>query len=178
MKVVLFDLGQTLENNGTLRDDAIEILKYIKSLKDANDQPPILGLASDNEFPNTTRDQAPARYYSLLTDRYKIADFFEPLVRNVTLSKDVGVTKDENLPLFMQKAIDKIDNTSFNELIFITENKTHIDKANSIGIKTIFLNLDNIPTNEGQYTIRNLRDAKNILEDLINEGPVNLSNKS
>jgi hypothetical protein len=88
------------------------------------------------------------------------------------------VTKDENLPLFMQKAIDKIDNTSFNELIFITENKTHIDKANSIGIKTIFLNLDNIPTNEGQYTIRNLRDAKNILEDLINEGPVNLSNKS
>jgi FMN phosphatase YigB (HAD superfamily) len=178
MKVVLFDLGQTLENNGTLRDDAIETLKFINSLKDANDQPPILGLASDNEFPNTTADEARDRYYSLLKDHYKIANYFEPLVRNVTLSKDVGATKDENLRLFMQTAIGKIDNTSFNELIFITENKTHIDKANAIGIKTIFLNLDNIATNEDQYTIRNLRDAKNILEDLINEAPVNFSNKS
>jgi hypothetical protein len=178
MKVVLFDLGQTLENNGTLRDDAIETLEYIKSLKDTNDQPPILGLASDNEFPNTTPDEARDKYYSLLTDDYKIVDYFKPLDRNVTLSKDVGVTKDEDLPRFMRKAKDKIVNTSFNELIFITEKKEHIDKANAIGIKTIFLNLDNLPTNEGQYTIRNLRDAKNILKDLINEGPVNLSNKS
>jgi hypothetical protein len=69
----------------------------------------------------------------------------------------------------MQKAIDKISNTRFNDLIFITENKIHIDKANALGIKTIFYNLDNIPTNEGQYTIRALSEAKNILENLINE---------
>jgi len=179
MKVVLFDLGQTLENNGALRDDAIETLKYIQNLRDANDQPPILGLASDNEFPDTNAHQARERYYNLITNNYKIAKYFEPLDTKVTLSKDVGATKDENLRLFMQTAIDKIDNTSFNEVIFITEKKIHIDEANALGIKTIFLNLDNIPTNEDQYTIRNLRDAKNILEELINGGgPVNFSNKS
>jgi len=167
MKVVLFDLGKTLEYNGTLRDDAVETLKYIQSLKDSNNQSPILALASDNEFPNTNAEQARDRYYSLLTDHYKIAKYFIPLSDRVTLSKDVGVTKDEDLSLFMKAAIGKIANTSFNELIFITENKTHIDKANDIGIKTIFLNLDGIPTNDRQYTIRNLKDAKNILEDLI-----------
>jgi len=110
MKVVLFDLGQTLENNGALRDDAIETLKYIQNLRDANDQPPILGLASDNEFPDTNAHQARERYYNLITNNYKIAKYFEPLDTNVTLSKDVGATKDENLQLFMQTAIDKIDN--------------------------------------------------------------------
>ena len=41
MKVVLFDLGNTLENDGQLRDDALETLDYIKDLMNAND-PPLL----------------------------------------------------------------------------------------------------------------------------------------
>src|SRR5687767_10344703 len=143
MKLILFDLGNTLENNGTLRDDALDTLDYIKGLMNANDPPLfILGLASDNEFPNTTPDQARARYYSLLNE-YGIANYFGPfnnthITPKITLSKDVGATKDENLQLFMQTAINKIGSTSFNELIFITENKIHIDNANTLGIKTIF----------------------------------------
>ena len=70
----------------------------------------------------------------------------------------------------MHTAINKIGVTSFNDIIFITENKVHIDKANALGINTIFYNLDDIPTNEDQYTIRALSEAKNILENLINEG--------
>jgi FMN phosphatase YigB (HAD superfamily) len=173
MKLVLFDLGNTLENNSTLRDDAIDTLDYI-NLMEANDPPLlILGLASDNEFPNTSPDQARARYYSLLNE-FGIANYFEPFHNTdvnpkITLSKDVGATKDENLELFMQTAIDKIGNTSFNELIFITEDKLHIDKANSLGIKTIFLNLDGIPTNEDQFTITKLKDSKAIIKDLIQQ---------
>jgi hypothetical protein len=69
----------------------------------------------------------------------------------------------------MQTAINKIGSTSFNELIFITENKIHIDNANTLGIKTIFLNLDTIPTNKDQFIITKLEDAKVIIKELINE---------
>jgi FMN phosphatase YigB (HAD superfamily) len=173
-KVILFDLGDTLEHNGSIREDAVETLQKIKDMKDINNESPILGLASDNEFRNpddtpTTSDQARDIYYRLLRDKYKIANHFEPLDTNVTLSKDVGATKDENLQLFMQTAIDKIGNTSFNQIIFITENCKHIDSANSLGIKTIFLKLNNnSAVNNGNNTITNLSESINLIEGMLN----------
>ena len=145
-KVILFDLGDTLEHNGNLREEALETLQKITDMKDINNKSPLLGLASDNEFPNTTALQAREKYYSILRD-LEIVEFFIPLDTNVTLSKDVGFTKDQRLPLFMNTAKNKIgNNISFNDLIFITENKNHIDSANLLGIKTIFLKLNNNST--------------------------------
>jgi hypothetical protein len=168
-KVILFDLGDTLEHNGHLREDAVETLKKIKHMKDINNESPLLGLASDNEFPNTTNLQARKKYYSILRD-LEIVEYFKPLDTNVTLSKDVGATKDENLPLLMETAKKKIgNNISFNDLIFITENKGHIDSANLLGIKTIFLKLNNNSgLDNGNNTISNLSESINLIEGMIN----------
>jgi FMN phosphatase YigB (HAD superfamily) len=170
MKIVLFDLGKTLEHNGELREDAIETLEQIKELEDINNQSLILGLASDF-FPASNEEELKQRkheYYSIL-DQLQIKSFFEPIDKNITLSSEVGETKSENPRKFYQTVIDKIGNTSFNELIFITEFKPHIDSANTLGMKTIFLNLDNSPTNNDQPTITNLIESVNIIKDLVRQ---------
>ena len=74
MKVVLFDLGNTLEikvdGHSIPRDHAIETLNEIKSMRDINDQPPVLRLASDflpvsNEEP---LEEIKGKYYRTLED--------------------------------------------------------------------------------------------------------------
>jgi FMN phosphatase YigB (HAD superfamily) len=81
----------------------------------------------------------------------------------------VGNTKDQDIQKFFQKAVDKIGNTSFNQIIFITENCKHIDAANELGIKTIFLKLNNnSAVNNGNNTISNLSESINLIEGLLN----------
>jgi FMN phosphatase YigB (HAD superfamily) len=175
LKVVLFDLGDTLEikvdGQSVLREHAIETLEEIKNMRDINDQPLVLGLASD--FIPVSNDESleeiKGKYYSILDD-LQIKPYFEPLEDNVTLSSEVPETKSQNARKFFQTAIDKINNNaSFNKLIFITERKHHIDLANNLGMKTIFLNLDGIPTNTNQLTITNLTEAIVIIKDLIRQ---------
>ena len=169
MQVVLFDLGKTLENNGVLRENAKETLKEINNMKDTNNQSVILGLASDF-LPASNKEELKQRkleYYNIL-EQLQIKSFFEPVDKNVTLSSEVGATKSENPQEFYQTVIDKISNTSFNKIIFITEFKPHIDSANTLGMKTIFLNLDNIPTTNDQPTIKNLKESIDIIKNLIN----------
>src|SRR5574339_323655 len=113
MKVILFDLGNTLEHNGSLIDGALEILEKNKS-----------------------------EYYTIL-ENFHIKSFFEPVETNVILSTEVGHTKTENPQRFFQTVIDKIGDTSFPEIIFMTENELHIKSANSLKMKTIQLKLDN-----------------------------------
>jgi FMN phosphatase YigB (HAD superfamily) len=178
-KVIFFDLGDTLEHQDTpghhvLRDDAKDILDHINSLNHANSQSPFLGLVSDYELSGSAV-QARQKYYEMLrnlrdVNDSEIASYFEPLDTYVTLSKDIGATKDEDLRLFMEKAKNKIDNNiSFSDLIFITENCKHIDSANSLGIKTIFLKLNNnSAVNNGNNTISNLSESINLIEGIIN----------
>ena len=169
-KVVLFDLGDTLEHNDVLREDAVETLDRIISMEN----PPILGLASDFGLPNEWGlppleeqiKRSKQAYFSILSD-LQIKRFFDP--QNVTLSTEVGNTKDQNIQKFFQTAVNKIGNTSFNQVIFITENCKHIDSANSLGIKTIFLKLNNnSDVNNGSNTISNLSESINLIEGMIN----------
>lgn len=137
-------------------------------MRDTNDQPPVLGLASDF-LPASTEEELEEirrKYYKILED-LQIKSFFEPVENNVTLSSEVPETKSENPRKFYQTVINKIGNTSFNEIIFITEFKPHIDSANNLGMKTIFLNLDGSPTNSNQLTITNLKEAIDKIKDLI-----------
>ena len=171
-RIVLFDLGDTLEHNDVLREDALETLNRIKSMENT----PILGLASDfgkrDDWgpppPEEQIKRSQQQYYSILSD-LQIAHFFDPLRKKVTLSTEVGNTKSEDIQKFFQTAINKLSNTSFNEIIFITEFKPHIDSANNLGMKTIFLNLDGIPTNPNQLTITNLTEVIDIIKDLIRQ---------
>jgi len=56
MKVILFDLGDTLEHNGVLLPGAVETLTAISQLRDADQQPPGMGLVSDFEMPATSAE--------------------------------------------------------------------------------------------------------------------------
>jgi FMN phosphatase YigB (HAD superfamily) len=49
MKIILFDLGNTLEDTeaGILLPGARQMLQAVRQLHDPNGQPPILGLVSD-----------------------------------------------------------------------------------------------------------------------------------
>ncbi len=174
--VILFDLGETLEHNNSLREDSLTTLEKIKDMKDINNEPLILGLASDYNLPNDWGPppleeqikRSKEDYFSRL-ENLGIRHFFEPVEQNVILSTEVGNTKDQDIQKFFQTIVNKIDNTSFNQIIFITENIGHIRAANSLEleVKTIFLKIDNNPNDNNEYTISKLIESVNIIEKLL-----------
>lgn len=139
MKVVLFDLGNTLESGGGLRDGAIETLQAIKSMRDADGQAPALALISDFLMPDSP-DQIPAirQQYLAILDQLGIRPFFEPESKMITLSTEVGVNKPDKR--IFTAAIKKIDQgLRFKDTIFITEDRSHITKARRLRMKAIHL---------------------------------------
>ena len=94
MKLVLFDLGDTLESGGVLLPGAVETLEAIAALRTDGQSAAVLGLVSDFRMPATPADVAGIQqeYYSLLED-LGIRQFFEPVAERVTLSTEVGVFK-------------------------------------------------------------------------------------
>jgi FMN phosphatase YigB (HAD superfamily) len=136
MKIVLFDLGDTLEyldgNNDILMPSAIKLLSAVQDMRDHSGDTPALALVSDLPIKNTVQE-----YYTLLQD-LGINTFFKPLSERVTLSKEVGVMKpDEKI---FRAAIDKISKgLSYQNVIFITENEEHTTGARKLGMMTIKL---------------------------------------
>jgi|SRR3954466_7586351 len=137
MKIVLFDLGDTLEHNDTLLPGAFETLSNIKKINDDQNQPVILALISDF-LPAKSPDEIEAvkkKYYNIL-DNLGIRSFFEPVNERVTLSTEINVNK-PNEEIF-RYAIDKISKgLSFKEVIYITENRDHVTATNKMGINGI-----------------------------------------
>jgi FMN phosphatase YigB (HAD superfamily) len=136
VKIVLFDLGDTLEHEDpvthedTLLPGAIETLSSIKDMKDSNNQPVILGLASDFGLPRDPGNQndikeKQEKYYRIIK-KLGIDSFFVPFNERVTLSIEVGIEKPKEE--FFRAAVNKVSNgLSFDNVIFITENKEHVD---------------------------------------------------
>jgi FMN phosphatase YigB (HAD superfamily) len=94
MKVVLFDLGKTLEDGDVLLPGARETLQAIQAMRDSDGEAAVLALVSDFAMPDNP-EQIPLiqqRYYELL-DKLGIRSFFEPVADRVTLSTEVGVSK-------------------------------------------------------------------------------------
>jgi FMN phosphatase YigB (HAD superfamily) len=134
MKIILFDLGNTLEhvvqNKHVLMPDAVELLSAVKDMLDHNGDRPVLSLVSD--FPDPAE-----KYYAILHD-LTLDVFFEPLKERVTLSSEVGVMKpDEKI---FRAAIDKIQSgLPYQNVLFITEDKEHTIQARRLGMMTIRL---------------------------------------
>ena len=134
MKIILFDLGDTLEykdqNKDVLMLGTIELLSGVQEMRDHNGDTPALALVSDFDEPTEN-------YYALL-QTLGIDSFFKPLKERVTLSNEVGVMEpDEKI---FRAAIDKISKgLSFQNVIFITENKQHTAAARKLGMMTIRL---------------------------------------
>ena len=101
MKIILFDLGNTLENTQNkhiLMDGALDLLEAIQDMRDPNGDTPVIALVSDF-------DNSPAEYYNILED-LGLSSFFNPYTKKVTLSIEVGVKKpDEKI---FRTAINKI----------------------------------------------------------------------
>ncbi len=137
MRVVIFDLGDTLEHNGVLLPGAREMLIRLKELRGDDGKAPILCLLSNYLMP-TDADPLEAiqgRYYALL-DTLGIRSFFEPVTERITLSSEVGVGKPARE--IFERAIEKVDPRSeLHHAIFITENPEHISAARQLGMMAI-----------------------------------------
>ena len=132
MKVILFDLGNTLEHKVENRDvimpGALKLLSALTEMKDQRGIPPILALISD--FHDTSSE-----YYHII-EGLGIDKFFKPYEQKITLSNKVGFSKPDSR--IFRAAIDKIQrDLPYQSVIFVTENKDHIKEARKLGMMTL-----------------------------------------
>lgn len=137
MKLVLFDLGDTLESDGVLLPGALETLETIASLGTDGRPAAWLGLVSDFHMPTGSTDVATIqqRYYSLLDD-LGIRPFFEPVAERVTLSTEVGVFKPDEA-VFRAAASKAGPAVAFKDVLFVTENLSHVLAARRLGLEAV-----------------------------------------
>ena len=141
MKIILFDLGDTLESQGNIIEGAENTISSIKGMHDSDGESVAISLVSNfDDFDNNRRrleDVKPKQleYYRILK-KLGIAKYFEPLYEHVTLSVEIGVRKpDERI---FRAAIDLIKpGLSFSNVLFVTEEPTHIVAARQMGMKAI-----------------------------------------
>ena len=77
MKVVLFDLGDTLEHQDTLLPGAVETLTSISRIRDEDHQSVTMGLVSDFNMPQSPAEIPAIRQrYLAILDNLRIRDFF------------------------------------------------------------------------------------------------------
>lgn len=138
MKMILFDLGDTLEvivnNQDILLPGARETLQALQPLTDVDGEPAILALLSDFGETGATPEQVAASqqaYYAIL-DQLAIRHFFEPVAQRVTLSTEAGAVKPSKR--IFQAAIRKIPGLEFSDVFFTTENKKHVRAARRLGM--------------------------------------------
>ena len=128
MKLVLFDLGRTLEDHDVLLPGALRVLQDISALCDDNGDPVLLALGSDFD--------APADEYYDIIENLGIRSFFEPVTARVTLSGEVGAHKPAKE--FFTAAVTKADPAlTFEDVMFVTENRTHVQAARMLGMHAI-----------------------------------------
>ena len=177
MKVILFDLGDTLvERFGTsyrLIEGAMDLLKDINSMNNANNEKIVMGIVTDthdpNELPLSENHKLIKKNLVLqILERTNIKEYFEPTDTRLTLSSDIGFTKSQNLKEFVNNAINKISNNiSIDDIIFVTELVDHIIAAKSLGIKTFHYN-PQIHSSNDDDTINKLVDLIPKIQVLLN----------
>ena len=128
MKMVLFDLGETLEDRDVLLPGALKALQEIPALRDGDGKPVLLAVGSDFD--------APAQEYFDILENLGIRTFFEPVSERVTLSGEVGMHKPAKE--FFAAALAKADPAlTFDDVLFVTENSGHVVAARALGIHAI-----------------------------------------
>lgn len=141
MKMVLFDLGDTLEvivnNKDVLLPGALETLQAIEKLKDVQGKPPIQAIVTNfGKIPATPAQMAVSRAEILqILDALSIRRFFEPVAQRVTLSTEAGATKPSKK--IFQHVINKIPGLRFPDVMFITENFTHVKAARQFKMNAV-----------------------------------------
>jgi len=163
VKLVLFDLGGTLEDAGGLRPGAAETLRAIADLQVGGRPAVLLGLLPDFTIP-ADPDDVPAleqEYYAIL-DGLGIRSFFEPVDRRVTLSTQVGVRKPA--PAMFRAAVAKAEPAlGFGDVLFVTENPDHVRAARRLGLQAAQVSSPGHPDAD----VAELPDLLPIVRDLV-----------
>lgn len=163
MKIVLFDLGRTLESSDLLLPGAKDTLQAVQQLKDSNGQPPRLGLISDFVPGPQELVQWRNEYLGILDD-LSIRSFFEPVDRHVTISTDLVSLVFKPDELIFRLAIDRINSGGkFSDAIFITERLEHVIGARHLGMHAIHFQGPGQTTGE----VRNLIDLVPLIKTFV-----------
>jgi hypothetical protein len=138
VKLVLFDLGDTLEHDDVPLPGARDSLEAMLALRDEAGQPAVrLGLVSDFLRPNSPEEIPGIRqqYFAIL-DVVGIRDLFEPVEEHVTLSTEVGARKPDEA---IFKAAVEQGGSTFPNTIFVTENREHVLAARQLGLTAVHI---------------------------------------
>ena len=142
IKVVMFDLGQTLIDASNRPFDHVrEALTAIAGFRTADSKPLASCLVSDFKMaapPITAAKVKPLfEEYLAILDTTGLREFFEPVSKRVTLSTHAGVNKPDRA--VFKKALSRLHNkATLHECLFITENAEHIHAARqTLGMTTL-----------------------------------------
>jgi len=163
LRLILFDLGDTLASGDQLLPGAMVTLRGIHRLGNGLH----LALLSDVETPTMPGDEARIRReYEALLGRLGIRSFFEPTDRWVTLSSEVGARKPD--PATFRTAIRKAgDDVTFDDVLFITENADHIRRARELGMRAVRVPVPGSPT--GDADVDDLPELIGLVERFLDE---------
>jgi HAD superfamily hydrolase (TIGR01509 family) len=167
MKIILFDLGQTLEDDGILLPGAADVLSAIQTMKDPDEELSVTALVSDYYEAESHEDieVLKKQYYKDL-EKLGIQSYFQPLSQKVTLSTEVGVRKPDKK--IFRTAIDKIyRNLPFHHVIFIADSLVHVTAARELGMTAIHFQGPGQSTGE----VSKLEDLIPILRRLLMFSP-------
>lgn len=137
MRLILFDLGDTLEARGRPREGAAALLSALQSARDGEGNPLERALLSDYGLARSASEAARLRreyraeLRALGLDRY-----FRPAGRRITLSSDVGVYKPD--ARIFRAAIEKFERRlPYHSVVFVTENAAHVRAARELGMLAV-----------------------------------------
>lgn len=141
IKLVLFDLGETLVNKTRKPfPGAVAALEAVAELKTAAGKPVVLGLVSDYYPVEPPGDEsaiaAKEKEYQAILDAAGLDRFFRPFAERVTLSTRAGVRKPAR-KLFEMAAERSGTGATLAECLFVTEEAEHLKKAKVYGLTAV-----------------------------------------
>jgi len=137
VRLIVFDLGETLEHRGRLRAGARALLDALKASPDGEGHPPEMALLSDYGEAASPAESARLRKEYLAGLRsLGLARYFKPPDKRVTLSSDIGAFKpDKHL---FRTATNKIKpGLPYHDVVFVTENAAHVRAARGLGMLAV-----------------------------------------
>lgn len=137
MRLILFDLGDTLEAGGRPRDGADALLAALRKLRDGEGNRPERALLSDYDLAGSPAEAARLRKQYLSELRaLGLERYFRPTARRVTLSTEVGVYKPD--ARLFRVALDKVEpGLPYDRVVFVTENASHVRAARALGMRAV-----------------------------------------
>ena len=116
MKIILFDLGNTLEDQiqARLVPGALKVLNAIRAMRDPTGKAPALALVSDFGQLEATPAQIKAsqKEYLKILKGLGIRQFFTPAAKRITLSTEVGAAS-HPAKSFKPRSIESVETFTF-----------------------------------------------------------------